>query len=377
PAACAPVPLRAQRRPLRLDRGRGRALAPDLVDPVRPHRRPPRCAAPDRAARDRQRPSRGVPPDVQPEPGHRQRAGRRAQAHRRTGTRPWAGPGEPRPDRAAAHRDGVRRPAHLRPGHGRGRALPARFRRQAAADPGEAWPGRGADPAAHLRMPERLLASLPGRDRPGRQGAGPLQPDAWRRPSRPAAQHALPREHHRGADPRGAGAAAGPLRGRAPAGGALRRLPAPRRSGRPAPVSHPCPGRTGRGRSRTRLTSCLTPSYPDRSVPMSLNAATSHEAANSDAHAALDLDALNPRLEAMDAEARVLWALEHGPGTHVLSSSFGAQAAVALHMLTVQKPDIPLILVDTGYLFPETYRFADELTERLQLNLNVYRPLHS
>ena len=47
---------------------------------------------------------------------------------------------------------------------------------------------------------------------------------------------------------------------------------------------------------------------------MSLTAATSHEAANSpDAAPALDLDALNPQLEAMDAQARVAWALEHGP----------------------------------------------------------------
>ncbi|KAF1698700.1 MULTISPECIES: phosphoadenylyl-sulfate reductase [Pseudoxanthomonas] len=113
---------------------------------------------------------------------------------------------------------------------------------------------------------------------------------------------------------------------------------------------------------------------------MSLTAASTHvpEAANSaDAAPALDLAALNPQLEAMDAEQRVAWALEHGPGNAVLSSSFGAQSAVALHMLVQQKPDIPVILVDTGYLFPETYRFADELTDRLRLNLKVFRPLVS
>jgi phosphoadenosine phosphosulfate reductase len=32
-----------------------------------------------------------------------------------------------------------------------------------------------------------------------------------------------------------------------------------------------------------------------------------------------------------------------------------------------------VVLIDTGYLFPETYRFVDELTERLGLNLKVYR----
>mgnify|MGYP006371308399 FL=1 len=30
--------------------------------------------------------------------------------------------------------------------------------------------------------------------------------------------------------------------------------------------------------------------------------------------------------------------------------------------------------MDTGYLFPETYRFVDELVLRLGLNLKVYQP---
>lgn len=89
------------------------------------------------------------------------------------------------------------------------------------------------------------------------------------------------------------------------------------------------------------------------------------------------LDELNTRLDAMDAEQRVRWALQHGPENHALSSSFGAQSAVMLHMLSRQSPEIPVILIDTGYLFPETYRFADQLQERLQLNLQVFRPLVS
>ncbi len=76
----------------------------------------------------------------------------------------------------------------------------------------------------------------------------------------------------------------------------------------------------------------------------------------------------------MTAEERVAWALEYLPGQHVLSSSFGAQSAVMLHLVTRQMPDIPVVLIDTGYLFPETYRFIDELTERLALNLKVFRP---
>lgn len=83
---------------------------------------------------------------------------------------------------------------------------------------------------------------------------------------------------------------------------------------------------------------------------------------------------LNQWLGELSAEDRVAWALEHAAGEHALSSSFGAQAAVSLHLVTKQAPAIPVILIDTGYLFPETYRFVDELTERLRLNLKVYRP---
>jgi len=83
---------------------------------------------------------------------------------------------------------------------------------------------------------------------------------------------------------------------------------------------------------------------------------------------------LNRWLAALEAHERVAWMLDTLPGDHVLSSSFGAQAAAMLHLVTQQRCDIPVVLIDTGYLFPETYRFADTLTDRLGLNLKVYRP---
>lgn len=82
---------------------------------------------------------------------------------------------------------------------------------------------------------------------------------------------------------------------------------------------------------------------------------------------------VNQMLEALTAQQRVRWALQHLPGEAVLSSSFGIQAALMLHLVCQEQADIPVILTDTGYLFPETYRFIDELTARLQLNLKVYR----
>ncbi|GKV86681.1 phosphoadenylyl-sulfate reductase [Pectobacterium atrosepticum] len=89
------------------------------------------------------------------------------------------------------------------------------------------------------------------------------------------------------------------------------------------------------------------------------------------------LAAVNGQLEQLSAQERVSWALENLPGDFVLSSSFGIQAAISLHLVTQQRPDIPVILTDTGYLFPETYQFIDALTEQLNLNLHVYRAAES
>src|SRR5690625_2666202 len=86
---------------------------------------------------------------------------------------------------------------------------------------------------------------------------------------------------------------------------------------------------------------------------------------------------VNQRLASLDASDRVDWALARLPGPQVLSSSFGVQSAVMLHLVTTRRPDIPVILIDTGYLFPETYAFIDALTERLDLNLHIVHPVLS
>ncbi len=85
------------------------------------------------------------------------------------------------------------------------------------------------------------------------------------------------------------------------------------------------------------------------------------------------LNAAAERLDGLRPQERVAWAVDQFGDRLILSSSFGAQAAVCLHMVTTLKPDVPIVLVDTGYLFPETYQFIDELTDRLNLNLQVYR----
>ncbi len=58
----------------------------------------------------------------------------------------------------------------------------------------------------------------------------------------------------------------------------------------------------------------------------------------------------------------------------VASTSFGLQAAVMLHLIHEHAPRIPVVFIDTGFLFPETYRYGEELCKRLNIDLRVYQP---
>lgn len=89
------------------------------------------------------------------------------------------------------------------------------------------------------------------------------------------------------------------------------------------------------------------------------------------------LGEINAELEKMDTQARINWAKQNLQTSFAVSSSFGVQSAVMLHLMNQAIPNIPVILTDTGYLFKETYQFIDELTQSLNLNLKVYRSLYS
>ena len=82
---------------------------------------------------------------------------------------------------------------------------------------------------------------------------------------------------------------------------------------------------------------------------------------------------INDDLEQKTALERIEFAAENLPSNYSIASSFGAQSAVSLHMITQVMPKIPVILIDTGYLFPETYQFVDQLAEALDLDVHVYQ----
>lgn len=93
----------------------------------------------------------------------------------------------------------------------------------------------------------------------------------------------------------------------------------------------------------------------------------------SDTRTQIDAERANSALAGKTAQQIVEWSADIFGDRAVLTSSFGAQAAIMLHLVTQVIPDVPVIFIDTGYLFPETYQFADQLTERLKLNLKVYQ----
>ena len=89
----------------------------------------------------------------------------------------------------------------------------------------------------------------------------------------------------------------------------------------------------------------------------------------------IDLARINTEL-GRNAPALVDWALGlHQPA--IVTTNFRPFEAVILHLVTQVKPDVPVVWMDNGYNTEATYRFVDEVTQRLKLNLHVYLPRRS
>ena len=89
----------------------------------------------------------------------------------------------------------------------------------------------------------------------------------------------------------------------------------------------------------------------------------------------IDLTAINAEL-GRDAPALVTWALGLGQNA-IVTTNFRPFEAVILHLVTRVKPDVPVVWMDSGYNTQATYRFADEVSRQLQLNLKIYLPRRS
>ena len=86
----------------------------------------------------------------------------------------------------------------------------------------------------------------------------------------------------------------------------------------------------------------------------------------------MDLERINAQLGSQPDQL-VDWALGLDRRT-IVTTNFGPFAAVLLHMVTRARPDLPVLMVDTGYATEATYRHADALARQLNLNLHTYVP---
>ncbi|KGG35447.1 MULTISPECIES: phosphoadenylyl-sulfate reductase [Prochlorococcus] len=78
-------------------------------------------------------------------------------------------------------------------------------------------------------------------------------------------------------------------------------------------------------------------------------------------------------LEPLSPQKRLTWAYEQFGPHLAITTSFGIQSSVLLHMLYQLNSGntIKVIWVDTGYLPKETYQYAAALTDRLKLDVTV------
>ena len=77
-----------------------------------------------------------------------------------------------------------------------------------------------------------------------------------------------------------------------------------------------------------------------------------------------------------NAQGLVDWAVGLNQPA-IITTNFRPFEAVILHMVTRANPTVAVVWMDNGYNTDATYRFADEVTKLLKLDLHIYLPRRS
>ena len=85
-----------------------------------------------------------------------------------------------------------------------------------------------------------------------------------------------------------------------------------------------------------------------------------------------ELEEWNSELESMDALGRIDWAWDRFGVGLLTSTSFGLQSAVMIHLVRQVSTEIPIVFIDTGYLFPGTYQYGLTLQKQLGFKAQVF-----
>ena len=86
-----------------------------------------------------------------------------------------------------------------------------------------------------------------------------------------------------------------------------------------------------------------------------------------------EISRLNATFATADPTEIIRWAVETFRPDVAMTSAFGAESAALLHLAIQVDPTISVRMVDTGFLFPETLQFVEELTRRFRLNVSVFK----
>src|SRR5262249_29171274 len=89
----------------------------------------------------------------------------------------------------------------------------------------------------------------------------------------------------------------------------------------------------------------------------------------------LDLNAVNRELESAAPEAILEWTWRRFQPKVMLTCSFQHEGVVLAHMLRSIAPTVPVVFINTGFHFPETLAYRDEVTRRFELNLVELHPI--
>ncbi len=87
---------------------------------------------------------------------------------------------------------------------------------------------------------------------------------------------------------------------------------------------------------------------------------------------AFDVEKINADFQTRDPAELVQWAAETFGTDLIMTSSFGAESMCLIHLAVSVRPDIPIVLVNTGYLFPQTLAFMEAMRQRFHLNVREY-----
>ncbi len=82
---------------------------------------------------------------------------------------------------------------------------------------------------------------------------------------------------------------------------------------------------------------------------------------------ALDIEKLNEAFEKQKPAEIIAWAAKEFCPKLAMTSSFGPESGVLLHLVSSVDPQIPVLFLETGYHFPETLEYKKTLVEMLGL----------